>query len=249
MSKNRLIFTVLFFGVFIFFVFNKKSLTSTLHNQSGLENTSTPETLKESMPELSPDEIISDAVVEKQDPQATNLSEPEMTTFDDQNTSEAKKTSDVLVHDFESRTRVNIPRGFRNAIFKKSPDIDSNTEGIIGEGANDNLKIAILSRKIATSPAEVQQFISTDLAERLNMKILPENIKPVLGDKPDQSSGFAEVKTWIVTDPVSNKIAIVTLAQRADGKGSYLNVLSGDSDKIEANKGYYENQLSEFKAN
>ena len=195
-----------------------------------------------------PQDIPSQIHVKQPGPNASDLPIPEVTVPMTPEKIEAKKISDIMVQDFEEKNKIRIPSGFKLSTFAKAPAIDADTVGIVGDSPVGDAKLAFFSRKGETSPEMVQQFMVTDLAENLNMKVNAKDIQQLDNGKPDASSGFGNVQTWVVKDTENNKMAVVTLAQRADKNGSYLNVISGEADQIEANKGYFENQMNEFQA-
>ncbi len=154
----------------------------------------------------------------------------------------------VLLNNFETNHKLKIPEFFQSYTFQKIPTpVDSETDGIIAKDQADGNTMAIFSRKTAPAPEELKKFISQEVAEVLAMRIPAASLEKPEQEKPKPDSGFSDVTVWTVRD--KNKIAVITLAKRADNQGVFLNIISGDVDHMQKNEDHLEEELSKFKAN
>ena len=128
-------------------------------------------------------------------------------------------------------------------------DISENVTGIKGTDEHHKVKFAILARRGTANPNDVAGFLS----DQGNLVPGFEGGAAVTNQMgsgheltPKEDSGLEQVRYWEIKH--GDEVTRVVFANRKDGQGSYLFVVDGNSHKIDAQEGRFEDILDKTKA-
>lgn len=159
---------------------------------------------------------------------------------------EVLKASEAARKEFESRVKLKIelPAGFQYGEVDYADDIAM----LAGTDPDGKSSFALIARQGSVSENEVLQFIRADArslppSEGADLVAIgkPSTIPPVEG------SGLRQATWW--TGSLSNgKTIHYVLLPRADQAGTYLLMMSGKAEDLDANEEYFEMLYKDIKA-
>lgn len=138
---------------------------------------------------------------------------------------------------------VKLPKDY---VYQKL-DISEDVAGIRGKDPLNKVSFAVLAKRGTASPSDISAF----LGDQGNL--IPGfdgHGHPSLGEprqlEPKEGSGLDSVSYWDVKK--GDESVRVVFANRKDGQGSYLMVVDGNSNKIDAQEGRFEDMMDNLKA-
>lgn len=148
---------------------------------------------------------------------------------------------------FTKETYLNVPLPANFAYSKL--DIGDGFEGIYGENDHQKAKLTGIAYNKLATPEQVTEFLKTDADSIPNISKNPvqfmsnaEKLPP-----PPEGSGLGHGTIWNGKLSNGDSVAAVYIP-RADGKGSYLFVLSGPEAYFENNDGSFDSVYEKAQA-
>ena len=149
--------------------------------------------------------------------------------------------------EFESVSYLNFEDKFKEFEFSYYGEIDDNIVMLAGLDSKNETSLKIAAAPINPSLSQVIDYIKENQSNMFQ-EISPEGIENL---KPFKSLGsqnnFKSVEILSSVDSKGN-LALVAVAQREDGKGSYVALLSGPEGYISDNEGKFEQIFNSFSA-
>jgi hypothetical protein len=149
--------------------------------------------------------------------------------------------------EFENIAFIRFKDDFKEFEYSYLGEIDDNMVMLAGLDSKNNTRIKIVAAPMNPSVNQVVAYIKenqSSLFKELSTKSL-DNLKPY--QSYQNINNFKNVQMLSTTDENGN-LALVAIAYRKDGKGSYMTVLSGPKSYLLDNEGKYDQFFSSFQA-
>lgn len=155
---------------------------------------------------------------------------------------ERKRQQEVVRNNFKSLLQVdiNLPKNLHYAEL----DLDEGLAGIRGTGSGDVRDFSILGTKKKVSAQLATAFLNESNSGVPTSQGARFTGKSKIKVKVPPGKGISKIEVIDSSNP-NVKAALIS---RADGKGSYLFVLKGQSGFFENNEGFLDNMLKNFQA-
>jgi hypothetical protein len=139
---------------------------------------------------------------------------------------------------------VNLPKDYA---YQKL-DISEDIAGLRGIDEHNKINFVVLAKRGSANPEEVPAFLRDqgDLIPGFGDKGPAPQLSAAKQLPPSEGSGLVQATYWEVIK--GDKVTRVVFANRKDGLGSYLFVVDGNAENLDAQEGRFEDILDNVKA-